>query len=120
MCSRSWMKPQARCWLPRLFPLRYWTQVSGTDGQAWMRKVFARWGLPERLRGDNGAPWGRWNDLPPVLALWWRGLGIALIWNHARRPQENGFVERVNGLVAQGGEPQACPSFAEWSKRNGA
>jgi hypothetical protein len=82
-----------------------------------MRKVFARWGLPERLRVDNGAPWGSWNDLPPVLALWWLGLGIAVIWNHARRPQENGFVERVNGLVDQWGEPQECPSFAEWSKR---
>jgi hypothetical protein len=82
-----------------------------------MRQLFAEWGLPERLRVDNGAPWGSWNDLPPALALWWMGLGIAMIWNHPRRPQENGFVERANGLFDQWGEPSHCPSFAVWTER---
>lgn len=82
-----------------------------------MRQVFSEWGLPERLRVDNGVPWGSWNDLPPALALWWIGLGISMIWNHPRSPQENGFVERVNGLVDQWGEPSDCPSFELWSER---
>lgn len=85
--------------------------------QAWMRQVFADWGLPERLRVDNGAPWGTWNDLPPALARWWMGLGIAMIWNHPHRPQENGFVERMNGLVDAWGEPASCPSFKVWAER---
>ena len=111
------MKPRVRCWPPQLFPLRYWTQVAPTTVQATLRQVFAQWGLPERLRVDNGAPWGSWNDLPPALALWWIGLGIASIWNHPRHPQENGYVERVNGLVDQWGEPAQCGSFALWTER---
>ena len=91
--------------------------MPASNVQACMRQLFAEWGLPERLRVDNGAPWGSWNDLPPALALWWMGLGIGLIWNHPHRPQENGFVERMNGLVDQWGEPSSCPSFALWSER---
>jgi hypothetical protein len=85
--------------------------------QAFLRQVFSDWGLPERLRVDNGVPWGSWNDLPPALALWWQGLGITTIWNHPRSPEENGFVERVNGLLDQWGEPSSCASFAVWSER---
>lgn len=82
-----------------------------------MRQVFGEWGLPERLRVDNGVPWGGWNDLPPALALWWIGLGITMIWNHPHSPKENGFVERANGLIEQWGEPSDCPSFELWSER---
>jgi len=102
---------------PGLFPLRYWTQLPATAVQTWLRQVFSDWGLPERLRVDNGAPWGSWSDLPPALALWWIGLGISTIWNHPHSPEENGFVERVNGLVDQWCEPSTCPSFALWSER---
>jgi hypothetical protein len=111
------MKPQVHCSMPGLFPLRYWTQVPVSSVQACLRQLFAEWGLPERLRVDNGAPWGSWNDLPPALALWWMGLGIDLIWNHPHHPQENGFVERANGLLDAWGEPASCPSFTVWSER---
>jgi hypothetical protein len=85
--------------------------------QAFLRQVFSEWGLPERLRVDNGVPWGSWNDLPPALALWWIGLGISTIWNHPHSPEENCFVERANGLLDQWGEPSSCRSLAEWSER---
>ena len=32
--------------------------------QQQLRAAFARWGLPHRLRVDNGKPWGSWSDLP--------------------------------------------------------
>jgi hypothetical protein len=73
-----------------------------------LRNIFGRWGMPERFRVDNGIPWGSWSDLPPDLALWVIGLGIDIIWNQARRPQENGVVERSQGTGKRWAEPFAC------------
>ena len=33
-----------------------------------LRLYFTRWGLPARLRVDNGTPWGNWNDLATPFA----------------------------------------------------
>jgi hypothetical protein len=72
------------------------------------RRVFARWGLPERVRVDNGYPWGTPRDLPSELALWWIGLGIEPIWNPPAQPTRNPKVERCNGLTQQWGELRTC------------
>ena len=85
--------------------------------QAASRGLFARWGPPERIRIDNGYPWGASTDLPPVLALWLIGLGVGVVCNHPRRPQENGIVERFHGLVAPWAEPATCADFAAWRER---
>jgi hypothetical protein len=85
--------------------------------QTALRAVFARWGLPQRVRVDNGAPWATWSDLPPALALWWLGLGLQPVWNPPRRPQKNPFVERCHGLVEPWGEPATCPDYATWTQR---
>ena len=71
-----------------------------------LRRVLQRWGLPDRLRVDNGHPWGSQNDLPTDLALWLIGLGVNLIWNKPRCPQMNGVVERSQGVTQQWVEPQ--------------
>jgi transposase InsO family protein len=78
--------------------------------QAKLRQIFAEHGLPQRIRVDNGAPWGSpQSDLPPALALWLIGLGVAVIWNRPRRSQENGVVERTHGVLAPWVEPECCP-----------
>jgi hypothetical protein len=88
-----------------------------------MREVFERWGLPERIRVDNGHPWGSANDLPPALALWWIGLGIGVTWNPRRRPQKNGKVERTNGVIQGWVEAWTCtdagqlPGRLSWAER---
>jgi hypothetical protein len=82
--------------------------------QQTMRGWFERWGLPARIRVDNGNPWSSRTDLPPALALWWLGLGIEPVWNPPRRPTKNPFVERCNGLIDTWGEPERCPDFAAW------
>jgi hypothetical protein len=84
-----------------------------------MRGWFERWGLPTRIRVDNGNPWSTRKDLPAALALWWIGLGIEPIWNPPRRPTENAFVERCQGLIEPWGEPTQCPDFATWEERLG-
>jgi hypothetical protein len=76
------------------------------------RHVFARWGLPDRVRVDNGYPWGTPRDLPPELALWLIGLGVGVIWNPAGQPTCNPKVERCNGLTQQWGELRRCADRA--------
>jgi hypothetical protein len=75
---------------------------------AQLRQAFVRWGRPEQVRVDNGAPWGSKGDLPTDLALWLIGLEVDLHWNQPRRPQENGVVERSQGTGKRWGEPHTC------------
>jgi hypothetical protein len=70
-----------------------------------LRRTFRRWGLPDRVRVDNGHPWGSRNDLPRELALWLIGLGVVVIWNRPRCPRMNGVVERSQGVTQQWVEP---------------
>jgi hypothetical protein len=79
--------------------------------------VFTRWGLPERVRVDNGHPWGSAGDLPPDLALWLPGLGVLPDWNPARQPWLNPKVERNNGVTQRWVEIGACPDHATLKDR---
>jgi hypothetical protein len=79
--------------------------------------VFSRWGLPERLRIDNGHPWGSAGDLPTDLALWLIGLGVVPDWNPARQPWLNPKVERNNGVTQQWVEIADCPDHATLERR---
>jgi hypothetical protein len=85
--------------------------------QAQLRLIFKHWGRPARFRVDNGIPWGSQGDLPTDLALWLIGLGIDMIWNPPRRPQDNGVVERSQGTAKRWAEPQACASVEELQRR---
>jgi hypothetical protein len=86
--------------------------------QAVLRGWFARWGLPDELRLDNGAPWGAaGRDFPPDLALWLVGLEIALVWNKPRHKQGNAVVERDHGVCQRWAEAGTCRSPAELQAR---
>ena len=82
-------------------PHRRWEHVPVHAIQAMFRHVFVRWGLPDRVRVDNGYPWGSSRDLPPELALWLIGLGVEPIWNPPAQPTRNPKVERSNGLTSR-------------------
>jgi hypothetical protein len=111
------MSAVAPSWAPRFSPLYLWAHVASTDVQHQLRAAFSRWGLPARLRVDNGKPWGSWSDLPPALALWLIGLGIDMVWNDPRCPQQNGVVERSQGTGKRWAEPGVCRSVAELQSR---
>jgi transposase InsO family protein len=85
--------------------------------QETLRLVFSQWGKPQRLRVDNGAPWGSTGDWPTDLALWLIGLGVDMIWNPARRPQDNGVVERSQGTGKRWAEPHTCQDPEELQRR---
>jgi hypothetical protein len=82
-----------------------------------VRAEFGRWGLPGAYRVDNGPPWGNWNDLPTPFALWLVGLGVRLLWNDPRCPQQNPKVERSQGTGKRWAEPGRCQSVAELQAR---
>jgi hypothetical protein len=82
-----------------------------------LREAFARWGLPRRVRVDNGAPWGSTGELPTALALWLIGSGVEVIWNPPRCPQANGVVERSQGTGKRWAEPGTCRDDAELRRR---
>jgi hypothetical protein len=82
-----------------------------------LRLAFAPWGLPGRVRVDNGSPWGSTGDFPTELSLWLIGLGIAMHWNTPCRPQENGVVERSQGTSNRWCEPWTCATPEELQAR---
>jgi hypothetical protein len=45
------------------------------------------------------------------------GLGVDMIWNPARRPQDNGVVERSQGTGKRWGEPETCQDPEELQRR---
>ncbi len=100
-----------------LSPLYVFEAVRPTHVQTALRQVFEHWGLPERLRIDNGQPWGSANDLPRDLALWLIGLGIEVIWNRPYRPQDNGRVERSHGVTKNWIEPHTCHDLVQLQQR---
>jgi hypothetical protein len=111
------MSAAARSYRPRFSPQGYWNQVEPAAVQEALRRVFSRWGRPERFRVDNGTPWGSAGDWPTDLALWLIGLGVAMHWNPPRRPQDNGVVERSQGTGKRWGEPETCRHPHELQQR---
>jgi hypothetical protein len=104
-------------WTPRFSPHYYWADVSAALVQQCLRVAFARWGLPLFIRVDNGKPWGSWSDLPPALALWLIGLGVVVVWNDPRCPQQNGVVERSQGTSKRWAEPHKCSTPEQLQQR---
>jgi transposase InsO family protein len=91
--------------------------VPASEPQKQLREAFCHWGMPARIRVDNGTPWGSAGDLPTDLALWLFGLGVEVVWNPPRRPQDNGVVERSQGTGKRWSEPPRCGSPAELQRR---
>jgi hypothetical protein len=101
----------------KVFPIGRFTQVGAPAVQHELRKAFVRWGRPQCVRVDNGAPWGSKGDLPTPLALWILGLQVAMIWNPPRQPRKNAVVERSQGVSQQWVEAQTCADANELQQR---
>lgn len=77
------------------------TQVNMKTAIEKVNKAFERWGLPLRIKIDNGRPFVNPShmDVPTLAILWWIGLGIEVIQNRPATPQENGAVEGNQGVM---------------------
>jgi transposase len=100
-----------------VFPAARWEHVDRHTIQEGLRQVFSTWGLPERLRVDNGYPWGSGGEFPPEMALWLIGLGIEMVWIPPACPQQNGVVERAQGTGQRWTEPGTCTAREELQRR---
>ena len=62
-----------------------------------LQRAFERYGLPERINGDNGSPWGN-QGRPGLtgLAVWLIRLGVRLSYSQPMHPQTNGKDERFH------------------------
>jgi len=69
----------------------------GLTVQRCLEEVFRRYGMPERMLMDNGAPWGNDREHPYTpLTAWLIRLGICPIHGRSYHPQTQGKVERFH------------------------
>jgi putative transposase len=67
-----------------------------------MERIFREYGLPERMRSDNGSPFASRGDCGLTrLSAWWIELGIALERIEPGHPQQNGRHERMHRTLAE-------------------
>jgi hypothetical protein len=107
----------ARRSTPRSPPPGAWAKVAPAAAREELRRAFARWGPPRRLRVGDGAPRGSWGDFPTALSLRALGLDVAMHWNNPRSPEENGAVERSQGTSSRWCEPWTCATPEELQGR---
>lgn len=65
-------------------------------------KLFVQYGLPARIRVDNGSPFGASEALGGLsrLSAWWVSLGIEVSFSRLGTPGDNAAHERFHGDVA--------------------
>lgn len=83
-------------------------------------RVFKEFGLPERIRCDNGVPFAT-NTLARLsrLSAWWVRLGILPEFIEPGKPQQNGRHERMHRtLKAEATRPPAATLRAQQRKFN--
>lgn len=75
--------------------------------KGWLEEVFERWGKPEKIRVDNGQPWGTGASVPSALALWLVGIGIDVLYGRPAQSRDNAIIERTHGVLERWVEPQS-------------
>jgi putative transposase len=67
-----------------------------------MERIFEEYGLPERIRSDNGAPFASRGECGLTrLSAWWIELGIACERIEPGHPQQNGRHERMHRTLKE-------------------
>jgi len=66
-------------------------------------QLFERYGLPQAIRSDNGAPFASVSGLFGLsrLSVWWIALGIDLERGRPGHPQDNAAHERMHGDISR-------------------
>jgi len=85
--------------------------VAMAHTQPQLARAFAEFGLPERIRSDNGPPFGSPTSLARLsrLAVWWLRLGVWPERITPGRPQQNGAHEQFHRVLKR---ETACPPAA--------
>ena len=93
-----------------ILELRHLPDACTETVQGCFEALFERYGLPQAIRSDNGAPFACAHGLLGLsrLSAWWLALGIELERNRPGCPQDNGGHERMHKDVKR--EIQALAS----------
>lgn len=103
----------------KVFETRTVSQIPLLAAIRSINDLFSSWGLPAAIKIDNGRPFvnPRSRDVPTLAMLWWIGLGIEVIQNTPRRPQENGGVECSQGILCRWSNAKEQPDSGALQKR---
>jgi len=103
----------------KVFACRTVSEISQQLAIHSINDCFHKWGLPESIKIDNGWPFvnPKNRDQPTKAKLWWAGLGIKIIQNTPRCPQENGAVEALQGIMCNWSNPKGQNSLVELQVR---
>jgi putative transposase len=92
--------------------------TGGAQVQPLMERIFREYGLPERIRSDNGAPFASRGDCGLTrLSAWWIELGITLERIEPGHPQQNGRHERMHRTLAEATMQPPAATFRQQQKR---
>ena len=94
------------------------TSTCLADTQAQFARAFAEFGLPHRIRTDNGKPFAG-SGLAGLsrLAVWWIRLGIRPERGRPGRPGDNGSHEQFHRVLKQHTARPPAPSLAAQQRR---
>lgn len=100
-------------------PHRTVGEMDASVATQYINRSFERWGLPKEIKVDNGHPFvnTRGRESPTRTILWWVGLGIEVIQNTPRCPQQNGIVECLQGTMKQWSNPEGQQGVESLQKR---
>jgi len=89
-----------------------------THVMALMKTAFRAYGLPERIRSDNGSPFAS-TGLAGLtrLSVWWMQLGIVAERIEPGKPQQNGRHERFHRTLKQETASPPASTFNRQQKR---
>lgn len=87
--------------------------------KAVFEEVFERYGLPDRIRSDNGAPFASMTGIMGMtrLSAWWRTLGIEPDRTQPGHPEGNGAHERMHLDIAKEIEGQPGRTIEDETER---
>ena len=82
-------------------------------------QLFARYGLPQTIRSDNGSPFAAITAPYGLtrLSAWWRSLGVALERIEPGHPEQNGAHERMHGNIAREIEARPAATWEQEARR---
>jgi len=85
------------------------------ETQSVFKNLFQKYGLPKRIRTDNGTPFARTTTAGlSRLAVWWITLGILPERIEPGKPQQNGRHERMHRTLKQAA---VNPPEADWCEQ---
>lgn len=98
-----------------LLGIRALEGTAGAGTRPFFERAFREFGLPLRLRTDNGSPFaGTGLGRLSVLSVWWIRLGILPVRGRPHHPQDNGRHERMHRtLKAETTRPPAPQSRSQ-------